>query len=309
MERISGNAALPARLRGGVAAIGNFDGFHVGHQAVVGQAKTRAGTIGVPSLVVTFDPHPARLFRPAAPPFTLTTTAQKLELFEAFGVDAVVVLNFDAEFAAHTPEDFVGEVLAGQLGLTGVVTGEDFTFGRAAAGNVTSLAAIGAEHGIAAETEPAVRDEGGAIISSTRVRAALQAGHCREAAALMGRPFVIRGIVEHGDKRGRTIGVPTANVALGPYLRPAYGVYAVRCRLPDGTSADGVANLGVRPMFNPPKELLEVHLFDYAGDLYGQVIETALIAHLRPEWKLGSLEALKAQIARDADDARAALAG
>lgn len=308
MERITGDAPLAKALRGGVAAIGNFDGFHIGHQAVVGRALERARAEGLPALALTFDPHPARLFRPQSPPFALTTTDQKLDLLEAFGVDAAVVLRFDAAFAALTADEFVSSVLVGRLGLTGTVTGEDFTFGRGASGDTAKLLEFGAAHGLIPETVAPVRDEGSAIISSTRVRAALQAGHCREAAALMGRPFAIRGTVEHGDKRGRTIDVPTANVAIGAeYVRPAYGIYAVRCRLEDGRMVDGVANLGIRPMFTPPKELLEVHLFGFAGDLYGQTIETQLIAHLRPEMKLASLDALKAQIAKDIVDARAAL--
>jgi riboflavin kinase/FMN adenylyltransferase len=308
MERISGGDALPAALRGGVAAIGNFDGFHRGHQAVAGHALARAHAAGVPAIVVTFDPHPVRLFRPAAPPFALMSAAQKLGQCESFGIDAAVVLTFDAAFAALGAEAFVTDVLAARLGLSGVVTGEDFTFGKGAAGDTKRLAELGRENGIAADTVAPVKDEGGVIISSTRIRAALQAGHCQEAATLMSRPFTLSGIVEHGDKRGRTIGVPTANVALGEYLRPAYGVYAVRSRLADGRTVGGVANLGVRPMFDPPKELLEVHLFDFAGDLYGETIETSLVSYLRPEWKLGSLDALKAQIALDAANARAALA-
>lgn len=309
MKRIFDDEPLAPALRGGVAAIGNFDGFHIGHQAVVGQAIKRARAECVPALAITFDPHPMTLFRPQTPAFSLSTTSQKLDFFEAFGLDATVVLRFDAAFAAISAESFVADVLAVRLGLSGVFTGEDFTFGRGAQGDIGRLSSLAAAQGMSADTVEPVRDEGGAIISSTRVRAALQSGHCREAATLMGRPFAIRGLVEHGDKRGRTIGVPTANVALGSYLRPAFGVYAVRCRLPGGACLGGVANLGVRPMFTPPKELLEVHLFDFAGDLYGHTLETELVAYLRPEWKLGSLEALKAQIIRDLDDARAALAG
>jgi riboflavin kinase/FMN adenylyltransferase len=307
MERLFDAAELADRLRGGVAAVGNFDGFHVGHQAVVGRALERARREARPALVVTFDPHPMRLFRPQTPPFALTTTAQKLELFEAFGVDAGVVLTFDADFARISAEAFVDDVLATRLGVRGVVTGEDFTFGRGALGTTARLAELGAARGIVAETVAPVKDAGGAIVSSTRVRAALQAGHCDEAARLLGRPFRIRGVVEHGDKRGRTIGVPTANVTLGAYLRPAYGIYAVRCRLADGSVADGVASLGIRPMFDPPKELLEVWLLGFSGDLYGQEIETEFVKYLRPELKLADLDTLKAQIAEDAKAARAAL--
>jgi riboflavin kinase/FMN adenylyltransferase len=307
MERFSGDAALPERLKGGVAALGNFDGFHTGHQAVVGRALELARERGGPGVVVTFDPHPATLFRPHAPPFMLTTTDQKLELLEAFGVDAAVVLRFDRALAALTPEEFVARFLASRFGLKGVVTGEDFTFGKGAAGDTGTLKTLGEAHGFAAEAVAPVRDTGEAVISSTRIRAALQAGHCQEAAALMGRPFTIRGTVEHGDKRGRTIGVPTANIALGNYVRPAFGVYAVRARLEGGRKLDGVANLGTRPMFEPPKELLEVHLFDFDGDLYGRTLDTELVKYLRPEWKLEGLAALKAQIAKDAAEARAVL--
>ncbi len=308
MERITGNMKLPEQLRGGIAALGNFDGFHLGHRAVVGRAKELATVAGVPALVVTFDPHPLRLFRPATPPFMLSTTAQKLDLLEAFGVDASVVLAFDADFADITAEAFVSDWLAEKCGLSGIVTGDNFTFGRHAAGNTPQLKDYGAAHGMETHVVSPVRDEGGAIISSTRVRAALQAGDCELAGGLLGHPFSIRGIVEHGDKRGRTIGVPTANVTLGDYVRPAYGVYAVRCRLANGEVVDGVANIGVRPMFDPPKELLEIWLFDFEGDLYGQEISTSLVKYLRPELKLSGLDELKAQIGKDAEAARAALA-
>ena len=308
MERFIHADRLPAHLRGGVAALGNFDGFHRGHQAVVGRALERARADGKPAIVITFDPHPARLFRPELPPFALTTIPQRLDLLEGFGVDAGVVLRFDRDFAALPAEIFVGEWLVERLGLAGVVTGEDFTFGRARSGDVAELARLGAAYRLAAEAIAPVADPDGGVISSSRVREALKAGEPGTAAALLTRPFTIEGVVEHGDKVGRTIDFPTANLTLGDYLRPAYGVYAVRARLPDGRRVDGVANLGVRPMFDPPKELLEVYLFDFAGDLYGQPLAVELHHFLRPEWKLDGLDALKAQIAKDCDDARKALA-
>jgi riboflavin kinase/FMN adenylyltransferase len=308
MERFIHADRLPARLRGGVAALGNFDGFHRGHQAVVGRALERARADGRPALVVTFDPHPARLFRPDLPPFALTSIAQRLDLFEGFGVDAGVVLRFDHDFAALGAEAFVQEWLVERLGLSGVVTGEDFTFGKGRSGDVADLARLGAGQGLAAEAIAPVTDASNGVISSSRVREALRAGDPATAAALLTRPFTVQGVVEHGDKRGRTIDFPTANLTLGDYLRPAYGVYAVRVRLADGRRFDGVANLGVRPMFDPPKELLEVFLFDFAGDLYGQTIGVELHEFLRPEWKLDGLDALKAQIARDCDAARKVLA-
>lgn len=308
MERFIHAEELPARWRGGVAALGNFDGFHRGHQAVVGRALERARTEGRPALVVTFDPHPARLFRPDLPPFGLTTIAQRLDLFEGFGVDAALVLNFDDALAALSADEFVLEWLALRIGLAGAVTGEDFTYGKGRSGSVAELAQLGEAHGFTAEAIAPVAD-GGEVISSSRIREALKTGDPQAAAALLTRPFTVRGVVEHGDKRGRTIDFPTANLQLGDYLRPAYGVYAVRATLPDGRRFEGVANLGIRPMFDPPKELLEIYLFDFAGDLYGQEINVELHHFLRPEWKLDGLEALKAQIARDCDDARAKLRG
>ena len=307
MERFIHADQLPPHMRGGIAALGNFDGFHLGHQAVVGRARDLARAQGRPAIVVTFDPHPARLFRPESAPFTLTPIPQRLALFEAFGMDAAVVLRFDRDFAALPADAFIEEWVVRRLGLAGVVTGEDFTFGKARSGDVARLAAAGRAHGFVAEAVAPVRSPDDGVISSTRIREALKGGDPQSAARLMTRPFTIEGVVEHGDKRGRTIDFPTANLTLGDYLRPAYGVYAVRVRLPDGR-LDGVANLGVRPMFDPPKELLETYLFDFTGDLYGQTIAVELHHFLRPEWKLDGLAALKAQIAKDCDEARRRLA-
>ena len=306
MERIDSGGAVPGDLRGGVVALGNFDGFHLGHQAVVGQALARARAQGRPALVATFDPHPARLFRPDAPPFTLTTMAQRLDLFAVFGIDATVVLPFDRVLAAESAEGFCTRWLVERIGAHAVVSGGDFTFGQARAGDVGALAAFGRVHGFDATVVAPVSDARGPV-SSTRIRDLLRGGDPRGAAAFLTRPYTIRGVVEHGAKLGRTLGFPTANLELGPYLRPVYGVYAVRVRLPDGRVCDGVANLGIRPMVAPPKELLEAWLFDFDGDLYGQEIEVALIAYLRPEAKLDGLAALQAQVAADARDARAAL--
>ena len=312
MQRIQQGATVDAQLRGGVVALGNFDGFHRGHQAVVGAALVRARAEGRPALVATFDPHPSRLFRPELPPFALTTTAQKLDLFAAFGIDAAVVINFDRAFSTSTAEAFVGDWLGANIGAHTVITGEDFTFGIKRSGNTGILAQLGAAHGIAAQVVAPVFDDGGAtdgseIVSSSRIRAALVAAEPQLAAVLLTRPFTIRGVVEHGAKLGRQLGFPTLNLSLGEYQRPAYGVYAVRVRLPGGSIVDGVANLGLRPMIEPPLELLEAHLFDWSGDLYGQTIEVELHEFLRPEWKLDGLTALKAQIAIDDAQARAKL--
>ncbi|GGI85880.1 riboflavin biosynthesis protein [Polymorphobacter multimanifer] len=306
MDLITGGAPLPANMRGGVVALGNFDGFHAGHQAVVGAALAAARAAGVPTLVASFDPHPARLFQPGLPPFRLTDPAQWQALLGAFGVDAAVLIPFDGALASLSAEAFVQEWLVGRLGVSGVVTGADFTFGRAREGDVTHLAALGATHGFTAKVVGAVTDSGGTI-SSTRIRAALRAADPAAAAALLTRRFAVRAEVIHGAKLGRQLGFPTANMALGDYVRPAYGVYAVWVRLPSGERIGGVANLGVRPMIEPPVELLETWLLDWDGDLYGQTLEVELVAYLRPEMKLDGLDALIAQVMRDAEDARTVL--
>ncbi len=303
MERLDGGSAVPERLRGGIVALGNFDGFHAGHQAVVGRAVERARSEGRPVLVATFDPHPVRFFKPDLPPFRLTSLDQRQRLFAAAGADAMLVFRFDAKLAAVTAQDFVAKRLAGLIGAAGVVTGEDFTFGHKRGGNIEVLRRLGAEQGLSVDSVAPVMADGEAV-SSSRIRDSLQAGDCDTAAALLTRPFAIEGEVEHGDKRGREIGYPTANLSLGRYLRPRFGIYAVRGLLPGGQVLDGAANLGVRPTFEPPRELLEPFFFDYDGDLYGQMIEVELISFLRPEAKFDSIEALQAQMERDCDEAR-----
>ena len=213
------------------------------------------------------------------------------------------MLRFDAVLAALSPESFVADELVGCFEAAGVVTGEDFTFGKARSGNVQSLAEMGRRHGLAAETVAPVADDEG-VISSSRIRAALIEGDCDTATRLLTRPFAIAGEVVHGDKRGRELGYPTANIELGDYLRPRYGIYAVRARLDDGRSLDGVANLGIRPSFDPPRELLEPYFFDFDGDLYDRTIEVGLVHFLRPEAKFDSLDMLKTQMAADCEEAR-----
>ncbi len=308
MIRLDHRGRVPDALRGAIIALGNFDGFHLGHQAVVREAVDWARSEGRAAIVATFDPHPVRHFAPQVPPFRLTTLDQRQELFAAAGADAMLVFHFDDALADMSAEDFVRGLLGDHLGAAGVVTGEDFTFGKARGGNLELLRAVGAEAGIAARAVGPVMDppagKGGRPVSSSRIRDALKAGDCAEAARLMTRPFAIRGEVIHGDKRGRAIGYPTANIELGPYLRPRFGIYAVTGRLADGTVLTGAANIGVRPMFDPPKELLEPYFFDFAGDLYGQEIEVALHHFLRPEATFDSLDALKAQMAEDCEQAR-----
>ncbi len=302
MQRVDGAGTIPAHLAGGIVALGNFDGFHLGHQAVVGAAVARARAEGRPALVATFDPHPIRYFKPDAAPFRLTTLDQRERLFAAAGVDAMIVFGFDAELAALSAEAFVEQRLLAALKVGGVVTGEDFTFGRARSGDVNALRAWGRALGFSTDAvAPVMLD--GETISSSRIRAALIAGDAETAARLLTRPYAIQGVVQHGDKLGRTIGYPTANLDMAEYLRPAYGIYAVRGRLGDGRVLDGAANLGIRPSFDPPKELLEPHFFDFAGDLYGRTVSVELIDYLRPEAKFDTLDALVTQM--DADCARA----
>ncbi|MCM0033513.1 bifunctional riboflavin kinase/FAD synthetase [Sandarakinorhabdus limnophila] len=308
MDLITGGAALPGHLRGGIVALGNFDGFHAGHQAVVGAARDWARKLGRPALVASFDPHPARLFQPDVPPFSLSTIDQRGEWLGQFGMDGAVVMPFNRALAALSAEEFVDEWLVTRLGVAGVVTGGDFTFGRGRSGSVTDLERLGLAHGFAARVVDAVQD-GAGTISSTRIRALLRDARPGMAAELLTRPFTIRGVVEHGAKLGRTLGFPTANMTLGDYVRPAYGVYAVQVVLPNGERVDGVANLGIRPMIEPRQELLETWLMDWSGDLYGQTLDVQLVAYLRPEMKLNGLDALKAQIAADAEAARRMLKG
>ena len=312
MQRLTHDQPIPEALRGAVIALGNFDGFHLGHQAVVGRAVQRGAHERRPVIVATFDPHPVRHFKPETPPFRLTTLDQRERLFAHAGADAMLVFRFGDELASTTAEDFIAKLLAGQLGAAGVVTGEDFTFGKGRGGDAKVLRELGAEHGVRAETVAPVLLDGDRI-SSGRVREALQAGDPGTAIRLLTRPFAIEGEVVHGDKRGRALGWPTANVELHNYLRPAYGIYAVRVTLDangedGGSEHDGVASLGVRPTFDPPRELLEAVLFDFDGDLYGRTIEVALHHYLRPEAKFDSVEALKAQMDADAAQAKELLA-
>ena len=307
MERLDGGSAVPERLRGGIVALGNFDGFHKGHQAVVARAVHRARAEDRPVLVATFDPHPVRFFKPDLPPFRLTTLDQRERLFGEAGADAMIVFRFDADLASVMAPDFVTDWIASRIGAVGVVTGEDFTFGKGRGGDVEQLKFLGRANRLSVDSVAPVVEDGEAV-SSSRIRDVLQAGDCETASRLLGRPFAIQGVVEHGDKRGRELGFPTANLSLGKYLRPRFGVYAVRGRLPDGRILDGAANLGIRPTFDPPRELLEPFFFDFDGDLYGQTIEVELVSFLRDEVRFDDVEALKSQIAADCEEARRQLA-
>lgn len=309
IEIVHGWRDLVPSQRGAAAAVGAFDGVHRGHQAVIGAAREAANSLGAPLAVVTFEPHPRRWFQPDAAPFRLMTTGQMARALEAQGVKRLYVLPFDAEMAAMSDEAFARDVLAEGLGLRHAAVGFDFTYGRGRTGSPEALMRIGRDLGFSVSVTERVDDRSGLKLSSSAVREALAAGDMARATRILGRPFAIEGEVVHGDKRGRTIGVPTANVRLGDYMRPAYGVFATRTRLADGRLVDGVANLGVRPMFEIAEPLLEVWLFDFVGDLYGQTVETTLVALLRGEMRFDSLDALKAQINSDAKMAQTVLNG
>jgi len=300
--------SVPERWRGGVVALGNFDGVHRGHQALIGRAAEQAAASGGPVVALTFEPHPRRFFVPDTGPFRLTLPAAKRRLLEQHGVQALLAQRFDQAFADLPPDAFVDDVLLQGLGARHVVCGYDFTFGARRGGNVERLREKGAAQGFGVTVLDPVTHEG-EIYSSTRIREALRAGWVSEAAELLGHAWEIEGTVEQGDQRGRTIGFPTANVALGEHLRPRFGVYAVRALIEgEADWRPAVANLGRRPTFGKLKENFEIHLLDFAGDLYGKVLRVALVDLIRPEMKFAGLDQLKAQIAADGEAARRLLA-
>jgi riboflavin kinase/FMN adenylyltransferase len=298
---------LPADARGATVALGNFDGVHRGHASVVHAA--RDALPDAPVAVLTFEPHPREIFRADDPPFRLMLSAERADALATLGVTLLFELPFSQAFSLMTAEAFVDEVLRAGLHVRHLACGADFAFGYRQRGDTEFLARRCADLGIGLTLVPPVTDSRGPL-SSSRIRRALQDGYPERATAELGRPWAIRGVVAHGDKRGRTIGFPTANVALGRHLEPARGVYAVTIRLADGTIHQGVANIGRRPTVNAgPESRLEVNLFDFAGDLYDQEITVALHAFIRPEVKFASFDALKTQIAADANEARRLLAG
>lgn len=298
---------LPDDVREGVVAIGNFDGVHRGHQVVVNEAGRYAKGDGVPWSVLTFEPHPRRVFAPDGPPFRLTPADAKARAIENLGVDALIVLTFDKSFSERSADSFVHDVLVGGLKAQHVVAGYDFKFGHKRAGNCELLLHKGQEEGFDFTAVQAHNDEDGEVISSTRIREFLVAGKPRQAADLLGRPFEIEGEVQHGEEIGRTMGFPTVNLFMGDYMHPANGIYAVRVEV-NGVSHDGAASLGYRPTFDGKDLIFEAHLFDFVGDLYGQNVRVALIEYLRPEKKFDGTDDLKAQIALDCDQAQKILA-
>jgi riboflavin kinase/FMN adenylyltransferase len=293
-------------LKGAVVALGNFDGVHRGHREVIGTAAARARALGRPSAALTFEPHPRAFFRPDAPLFRLTDESNKLRLFAATGLNGAVVMRFDAALASLTAEEFVTRILVERLAIAGAAVGYNFHFGKERAGSPAFLAAEGARHGFAVDVVPVFTDRGQPI-SSGPIREALAAGHVRDAADMLGYPWFISGEVVHGDKRGRELGYPTANLRLDPACALRHGIYAVRIGV-GGRRYDGVASFGRRPMFDVGTVLLEVFIFDFSGDLYGQAIDVAFIDWIRQELAFDTIDDLIRRMDEDSRLARAALA-
>ncbi len=300
------DAPQVAALRGAVAAIGNFDGVHRGHRAVIDTALARATTLGTAAIAVTFEPHPRNVLRPSDPVFRLTDAPSKLRLLARSGLAGALVLTFDAAFAALTAEEFVARILVGRLNIRGATIGFDFHFGHQRRGSPAFLAEQGTLHGFTVETAPPLEDEGRPV-SSSSIRTALTEGRVVEAAELLGYPWFVAGTVVQGDQRGRDLGFPTANIRLDPHCGLKHGIYAVRIGI-GGVMRDGVASFGTRPTFDNGAPLLEVHLFDFSGDLYGAPMDVAFIGWIRPELKFDSVDALVRRMDDDARLARAALA-
>ena len=305
---IRGWKGLSPGDRGAALAMGSFDGVHRGHQRVIALAARAAGELGAPLGVITFDPHPRVYFRPGEPAFRLMQPDQQARALEALGVDILYVLPWDAELANMTDRGFAASVLHQGLGARHVAVGFDNSFGKDRTGSPETMRAYGDELGFGVSVAEPAEDGAGEKFSSTHVREALRDGRPGDATAILGRPFAIEGAVQRGRQLGRTLGFPTANVALTDYVIPRFGVYATRTRLPDGRHVPGVANLGVNPTIEGVRiPLLEVWLFDFDEDIYDQVIETDLIAFLRPEAKFDGLETMTAQVMKDARAARTLL--
>ncbi len=301
---IRGLHNLRAAHRGCVATIGNFDGVHLGHQAVFAALQVRARRLGVPSLVITFEPQPMEYFRPAQAPARLTRLREKLEAIAAYGIERVLLIRFDAEFANLEAEVFIRDVLAEGLGIRHLFVGDDFRFGRGRSGDFDLLKAMGADHGFTVEGLATVEKDG-CRVSSTRIREALQDGDLAQAALCLGRRYRICGKVAHGNKRGRGIGFPTLNIALLRRSTPLRGVFAVQVLGLAAEPLPGVANIGNRPtLAGDDRFLLEVHVFGFAAEVYGRHVEVDFVERIRDERRFESFDALREQIARDAQRAR-----
>ncbi|MEQ8247383.1 MAG: bifunctional riboflavin kinase/FAD synthetase [Alphaproteobacteria bacterium] len=311
MKVVHGFDQLPRALHGAAYAVGNFDGLHLGHRAVIDQAKDIAQARGVPCGVITFEPHPRHYFSPNDPPFRLTPLSRKVAILEDWGVDCMVAVPFDAALANTSAESFVADGLVGGLRVGHLVVGHDFAFGHKRGGNTAFLTERATAFGFGVTIVEAHLAPSGALYSSRAIRELLQSGRPGDAAESLGRWWAIDGVVQHGDARGRDLGFPTANLALGAYLQPSLGIYAVRAAVDHGgesTWYDGAANLGLRPTFDGRTILLEVHLLDFSGDLYGKRMDVAMIEYLRPEERFADLDSLIVQMRTDCANARQILA-
>lgn len=296
--------SIESRHQGAIIAVGNFDGVHQGHRTVIAEAGKIAKAAELPWGVLTFEPHPRAVFLSEGPPFRLTPFRAKADAIANLGVDFMIAQKFDMKFSELSAQSFISDYLVGGLAVHHLVAGYDFKFGHKRQGSCETLLSDGQKLGFGFTVVAAASDDGGGLYSSSRVRELVIAGDMMAANDVLGHPFVISGRVAHGDKRGRTIGFPTANVALGGYIHPKFGVYAVRTQLPDGRMVDGVANLGLRPTFAGAAPRLEVHLFDFNADIYGDRVQVQLLELIREEKKFDGLDALKAQIALDSEQAR-----
>ena len=310
IHRLSDFASLSPHLRGGVVAIGNFDGVHRGHQIVLEKALELASALSKPAIVLTFEPHPRTAFQPDQPVFRLTPPRLKAEILSAMGFNAVIEQTFTRDFASISADDFVHEILVGGLGAEHIVTGFDFHFGKNRQGGPAFLMAAGAREGFKVTLVDAFRDESGSVVSSSRIRDCLAESDAAAAASLLGYRYLVEAPVIEGKKLGRTLGYPTANMQLAPETRLAHGIYAVRFRRADGTIRDGVASFGRRPtVISNGAPLLETFVFDFDGDLYGETCAVSFFGFLRPELKFSGLDALMVQMKRDEEEARALLSG
>lgn len=310
-RRIDDVSGFAKEFGSGVAAIGNFDGVHRGHQAVLAQAKQAAADAGTPALVLTFEPHPRTVFRPGEPVFRLTPAPLKARILGYLGFDAVIEHPFDRAFSSLSAQDFVTDILCGRLDVSHVVTGHDFHFGKGRQGDPDYLIEAGRRHGFDVTLVDAFRDESDDVVSSRRIRQALAAGDVGEAAGLLGYRHAVTAKILHGKKLGRTLGYPTANMALPPEIALMPGIYAARFRRENGAVHDGVASFGRRPTVDVEGAalLLETCLFDFSDDLYGEICTVSLVSYLRREVKFDTLDGLVAQMKIDEAEAKAALDG
>lgn len=305
--RLRGTHPQGAHPQGMVVAIGNFDGVHKGHQQVVAETVRIAENMNAHPVALTFEPHPRRFFMPSLPPLRLTTPQQKVSLLKHYGCHDVLVLPFDDGLAQKTATQFVDDLLLGTLNVRHVVTGADFRFGKARSGDTALLSSLLKAKGVQATVVMPQNDAHGVRYAATHIRQLLQQGHIDAANAALGHPFTIRGLVQHGDARGRTLGFPTANVPLDDYVRPMLGVYAVQVHVPSGQTFKGVANVGRRPTVGGEDVRLEAHLFNFNQNIYGQLVDVELHHFIRPEMTFASLDALTAQIEKDVAAAQQAL--